>query len=207
MDEKDRKAGPPEADLESFDRKLMEVHELQELTRCKAWARTHGRLLQAAATAATALESAEKMHDVVRCQSTIALAREMTAWLRQPGDDLNGMRDRYPLFTQDFPARADFDEPTGRVTVIHLGRNQAGQDAGEAEAEIDLAAEAAAAADARAAGEPDGSGTWGPRTAGDGARRARGAARRSHRQPAPGPAPELDEGQGPGPEPGDPFDD
>lgn len=112
--------GPPVTELENYDRVLADVHELQELTRCKGWSRVFGTLLGEAADATRRLESVEKMHEVIRCQATIALVREQKAKLRQPVDDLNGLRGRYPLFTQDFPYRADYDEATGQVTLINL---------------------------------------------------------------------------------------
>jgi hypothetical protein len=116
----DEQDGPPAADLETYDRKLKELFELETFTSQASWPWFFGGLLADSTAAAKALKSCEKMNDVIRCQATIAYAESQLAKLAQVVQDLNDQSTRYPLFTQDYPYRADFDELTGRVTVIHL---------------------------------------------------------------------------------------
>ncbi len=116
----DKKDGPPAADLESYDRKLKETFELQAHTSGPSWKWFFGGMLESCTAAEKALKSCEKMNDVIRCQATIAYVESQLARLARVAQDLNDMRTRYPLFTQDYPYRADFDELTGRVTVIRL---------------------------------------------------------------------------------------
>lgn len=114
---------PPQTDLDAYDRQLKKVFDFQALTSASGWSDFFGGLLSDLVVATKALKSCEKMTDVIRCQATIALVENQLARLRQPAEDLNAMRGRWPLFFQDHPYRADFDELTGHVTVIHLGED------------------------------------------------------------------------------------
>lgn len=71
------------------------------------------------------MEFAEKPRDVIKLQATIALVKSQLKKLQQPVEDLNAMRTRWPLFTDEMPWKADFDEPTGRVTLIWAGKGPA----------------------------------------------------------------------------------
>ncbi|MDP2361992.1 MAG: hypothetical protein Q8O14_14790 [bacterium] len=119
---------PPNADVDAYDRLLKEAFTFRATTSSPGWPAIFGSMLADSNAAAVALKSCEKMNDVIRCQATIAYVEGLLVKLRQPGDDLNAMRKRYPLFMQEFHYRADFDELTGRVTLIELGK-PTGQDA------------------------------------------------------------------------------
>jgi hypothetical protein len=122
---KDRKGGPTDIDCKAYDRLIHEVQHLQELTGCAGWGRFFGSLLRESDEARTQLEFAEKPRDVVKLQATIALVKSQKKKLHQPVEDLNGMRTRWPLFTSEMPWRADFDELTGRVTLVWAGQGLA----------------------------------------------------------------------------------
>ncbi|MFA7332406.1 MAG: hypothetical protein WC326_15160 [Candidatus Delongbacteria bacterium] len=121
MDKNPANGKPSATDLDHYDHLLARVLRLQELTRCEGWSEVADTLAALSADATRKLESAEKMNDVIRCQVAIALVREQKAPLRQAVDDLNEHCERYPLFAQDFPCRADFNELDSRVTLIGLG--------------------------------------------------------------------------------------
>lgn len=121
----DRKGGPTDIDCKAYDRLGQEVERLQELTNCAGWPLFFGSLLREAEEARTQLEFAEKPRDVIRLQATIALVKSQLKKLQQPVEDLNAMRTRWPLFTHEMPWKGDFDEPTGRVTLIWAGNGPA----------------------------------------------------------------------------------
>ncbi|MFA7331078.1 MAG: hypothetical protein WC326_08400 [Candidatus Delongbacteria bacterium] len=114
-----------DTDCKAYDHLSLEVHQLQELTACAGWGRFFGSLMREADEARTQLEFAEKPRDVVKLQATIALVKSQLKKLHQPVEDLNGMRTRWPLFMSELPWRGDFDELTGRVTLIWAGLGEA----------------------------------------------------------------------------------
>ncbi|MFA7331963.1 MAG: hypothetical protein WC326_12915 [Candidatus Delongbacteria bacterium] len=122
---KDRKGGPTDIDCRAYDRLIHEVQHLEELTGCAGWGRFFGGLLREADEARTQLEFAEKPRDVIKLQATIALVKSQLKKLHQPVEDLSAMRTKWPLFTGEMPWRADFDEPTGRVTLNWAGQGPA----------------------------------------------------------------------------------
>lgn len=116
---------PTGIDCQAYDRLATEVHRLQELTGCAGWKQFFGSLMREADEARTQLEFAEKPRDVVKLQATIALVKSQKKKLQQPVEDLNGMRGKWPLFTGEMPWRADFDDLTGRVTMVWVGEGEA----------------------------------------------------------------------------------
>ncbi|MFA7329834.1 MAG: hypothetical protein WC326_02055 [Candidatus Delongbacteria bacterium] len=122
---RDQKGGKPtDIDCKAYDRLAEEVHRLQELTGCAGWKQFFGSLLREADEARTQLEFAEKPRDVVKLQATIALVKSQLKKLQQPTEDLNSMRTKWPLFVSEVPWRADFDELTGRVTLVWAGQGE-----------------------------------------------------------------------------------
>ena len=122
---KDRKGGPTDIDCKAYDRLVRKVERLQTITTNEEWAWFFGAMLEESAAAEKALKSCEKMNDVIRCQATITYVDRLVAKLKQPVEDLNAMRTRWPLFTDEMPWKGDFDEPTGRVTLIWAGNGPA----------------------------------------------------------------------------------
>jgi hypothetical protein len=122
---KDRKGGPTDFDCKAYDRLVRKVERLQAISTNEEWAWLFGAMLEESATAEKALKSCEKMNEVIRCQATIAYVDRIVAKLRQPIEDLNALRTKWPLFTGEMPWKGDFDEPTGRVTLIWAGNGQA----------------------------------------------------------------------------------
>ena len=117
-------AKPSPADCTAYDRLVQETSQLQELTRCEGWSRFFGSLAREAEEARGGLEFAEKARDVVKLQATIALVKSQLKKLEQPVDDLNHLRERWPLFAHELPWRAGFDVATGRVTLTWVGEGE-----------------------------------------------------------------------------------
>ncbi len=118
------KTVPPDIDCQAYDQLTDEVSQLQELTGCPGWGRFFGSLLREADEARGGLEFAEKPRDVIRLQATIALVKSQLKKLQQPVEDLNALRTKWPLFHQEMPWRADFDEATGRVALTWTGKGE-----------------------------------------------------------------------------------
>jgi hypothetical protein len=121
------KGGPTTSDCTAYDRLVQELQQQQEMTSCVYWSRFFGGLLREAEEARTGLESAEKTRDLLKLQVTIALVKSQLKKLKQPVEDLNGLRGRWPLFAHEMPWRGDFDELTGRVTLVWTGKGEAPQ--------------------------------------------------------------------------------
>lgn len=117
-------ARPSPADSTTYDRLVLETSQLQELTRCEGWSRFFGSLVREAEEARGGLEFAEKARDVVKLQATIALVKSQLKKLQQPVDDMNLLRERWPLIAHELPWRAGFDEATGRVTLTWEGEGE-----------------------------------------------------------------------------------
>ena len=115
---------PSPADCTAYDQLVLRTSQLQELTGCEGWSLFFGELLAEAVEARASLETAEKTRDLLKLQAIIALVKHQKKKLQQPVDDLNHLRGRWPLFTGELPWRADFDETSGRVTLIWEGQGQ-----------------------------------------------------------------------------------
>jgi hypothetical protein len=121
------KSEPSSADCTDYDRLVQEVHKLDDLTSRPGWSWHFGRMLHKAEEARTQLVYAEKTRDLIKLQATVVLVEDYLKDLQQPVDDLNGLRGRWPLFVHVMPWRGDFDELTGRVTLVWTGKGEAPQ--------------------------------------------------------------------------------
>jgi hypothetical protein len=117
--------GPTDIDCKAYDRLVEEVSDHMETTKGRGWKRIFGRLLRSKAEALAQLEFAEKSRDVLKQQLTIALVKEQVAFIRQPVDELNAMCDKWPLFAGEMPWRGEYDEQTGRVSLVWAGKGEA----------------------------------------------------------------------------------
>jgi len=115
--EKPKKEAPAQV-VRDGDDLVRDVRDLEEMTTTRGWKTFYGNMLAAKASAKEGFLTAAKMNEVIHGQATVSLVDNQIERLKDTITRLNELYERYPLFRDEFRYKGEFDETTGRVTLI-----------------------------------------------------------------------------------------
>lgn len=100
-----------------YEDHLESVNELKEMTDTKAWQKFYANLQRAIAKAGRSVLDAEKTRDIIKFQESVKIIRQIIAKVKEPVNEMNTFCTAAPLFVQQFPVRAGFNDATGKVEL------------------------------------------------------------------------------------------
>jgi len=116
----------PEKDMEAekvsvtsdFEKALKAVRELSDLTKSPAWQRFYSGLQKKKREIKDKFDEIEKPREIVKAQMTIKAINMIMAEVKTPVDTLMNIVASYPIYAPSLKSRAQWDENSGRVTIV-----------------------------------------------------------------------------------------
>ena len=101
-----------------YEKALKSVKELGELTKSPAWQRFYSGLQRRKRDIKDSFPDIEKAKDIIKAQMTIKAIDTIMAEVKFPVDQLMNLVAQYPLYAPSMKTRAQWDENSGRVTIV-----------------------------------------------------------------------------------------
>lgn len=101
-----------------FEKALKSVRELSELTKSPAWQRFYSGLQKKKREIKDKFDEIEKPREIVKAQMTIKAINMIMGEVKQPVDSPMNIVASYPLYAPSLKSRAQWDENSGRVTIV-----------------------------------------------------------------------------------------
>jgi hypothetical protein len=103
--------------LTDYERRLRDVEKLKEMTDTEAWQDFYRSIQQSIDAHGAAVLDAEKSREVIRHQEGVKILRGLIESVQECIAELNRFVTACPLFVQDMPLRATWNETLGTVEL------------------------------------------------------------------------------------------
>lgn len=114
VNEEDQKATV----IGDYEKSLKAVRELNDMTKMPAWQKFYAGLQTKKRNIKDKFDEIEKPREIVKAQMKIKAIAEVQAEVKAPVEAMMAIISNYPLFAPSMKTRAQWDENSGRVTLV-----------------------------------------------------------------------------------------